>query len=381
MGEVSVDFPLVLGSIRLLARVVSWHAVQESPTLGEPEDIAVLEFDPNVEMLAKAQPAQLVTLDEPALFDRSVRVCGFPEGMDAGDWVGGKLMGPIASGWVQLDPALGCRGVAPGFSGAPVWDTQEKAVVGMIVSMQARGGETSAYMIPVGTLCQVWPALRAQFRLPRTFTTPEAERLAAFRRSPHYKSLIEYDTQVYDTASFLIERISDAALKDFFLTLISIFVGNAVFLLVACLIGIVIIVTMDLDHYYKEFIGILKVTLWALPPIAALIIVIVWHSIDKRLLRRREKEGVSHFPRYTVTSYPAIVVDVTERGILLEDENGNRELLKPLREGLLLHARDVGMAYISTGWSEYGVLGRFPDNEKAGLLEFRRSVSGTPVPV
>jgi hypothetical protein len=99
-----------------------------------------------------------VLLHEHAFFDRPVQMCGFPAGMDAEDWVSGRLQGPIATGWVQLDHELGRRGVAPGFSGTPVWDARENAIVGMIVGIQSRAGASSAYMIPVESLesIQIW---------------------------------------------------------------------------------------------------------------------------------------------------------------------------------------------------------------------------------
>jgi formylglycine-generating enzyme required for sulfatase activity len=122
----------------------------QHPVIGKAEDIAVLELVAGADAPADASPAFLLGLDN--FFDRPVRVCGFPEGMDEGDWVEGELNGVIGTGRVQLDPLLGSRTVAYGFSGAPVWDKRTNTVIGMIVSIADRAGGMSAYMIPVATL-------------------------------------------------------------------------------------------------------------------------------------------------------------------------------------------------------------------------------------
>jgi hypothetical protein len=41
-----LDVPLLTGSIPVKARVLAWYPVQDAASLGELEDIAVLELDP-----------------------------------------------------------------------------------------------------------------------------------------------------------------------------------------------------------------------------------------------------------------------------------------------------------------------------------------------
>jgi hypothetical protein len=113
---VEFDFPLLPGQPTVKARPMAWVPVDQKPVMGEPEDIAVLELAGGADVPAGAAPAQLLKLDD--FFDRSVWVCGFPEGMDTGDWLDGQLKGPIGTGCVQLDHALGSRTVEHGFSGA-----------------------------------------------------------------------------------------------------------------------------------------------------------------------------------------------------------------------------------------------------------------------
>lgn len=159
---VYVDFPILEHYLVLQSQVIQWYPVKEHPSVGEPDDIAVLELTSTLPMLA--QPVSIVTLEDEMLFDRPVRMCGFPRRMDGGDWLTGTLQGVTASGRVQLDNESGRRAVARGFSGTAVWDKQENAVTGMIVGIQARAGDTSAYMIPATTLHKAWPALEQQSR-------------------------------------------------------------------------------------------------------------------------------------------------------------------------------------------------------------------------
>lgn len=159
-GDVLMDFPLLADRALFESRVVALYPVSETPSPGIPEDICVLEPRDPSRLPASAGAAPLRFLRGRALRKRPVWMCGFPEGMDDGDNVEGKLMGETGSGRVQLDHALTSRAVAQGFSGAPVWDDKTDAVLGMIVAVQSRDQKTSAYMIPAETLAAAWPGLR-----------------------------------------------------------------------------------------------------------------------------------------------------------------------------------------------------------------------------
>lgn len=139
-------WPLVVDSAPIAAKVACWHPVKAEAKRGELEDIAVLELDGERPLPDAAQPVPVVVVEDPAFFDRPVRMYGFAE--DRGDWVNGQLQGPVATGWVQLDHELGRLCVAPGFSGTAVLDKRENAAVGMIVSIATRENIRLAYMIP-----------------------------------------------------------------------------------------------------------------------------------------------------------------------------------------------------------------------------------------
>lgn len=173
---VYVDFPLLERHPILKAQVINWYPVKEHPSVGEPEDIAVLELTSKPPLPKVAQPISIVKLDDDMFFDRAVRMCGFPRGMDDGDWMTGTLQGITASGRVQLDNESGRRAVAKGFSGTAVWDKQENAVAGMIVGIQRRDRDTPAYMIPASTLLKAWPELDQHSRPPNPY-----QGLQAFR--------------------------------------------------------------------------------------------------------------------------------------------------------------------------------------------------------
>lgn len=156
---ISLDFPL-LGRQRYSAAVVKLFEVKEDAAVDDIEDIAILKPMPDGALPDGAEPAP-VWDRHVELYDRAVLACGFPEGMDHGDWVDGALKGFTAKGWVQLDHAMTSRCVSKGFSGTVVWDKQSASVIGMIVGIHTRGQQTSAYMIPITTLAKAWPSLRS----------------------------------------------------------------------------------------------------------------------------------------------------------------------------------------------------------------------------
>jgi hypothetical protein len=170
-AELTLDLPFVDGEPRFSARIPFLVPVAEKPIIGEPEDIAVLEvLDPDPLAVV---PARIVALDPKAVADREVRVCGFPDHVDRGEWLRGWLRGMVGGGLVQLDAELGSRTIRAGFSGAPVIGKIENAVIGMIVSTQSVEGTTVRYMIPVNTVIRAWPPLKKllSFR-PKDATDP-----------------------------------------------------------------------------------------------------------------------------------------------------------------------------------------------------------------
>lgn len=167
-------WPLVVDSAPIAAKVACWHPVKAEAKRGELEDIAVLELDGERPLPDAAQPVPVVVVEDPAFFDRPVRMYGFAE--DRGDWVNGQLQGPVATGWVQLDHELGRLCVAPGFSGTAVLDKRENAAVGMIVSIATRENIRLAYMIPAASLIRAWPTLDEHSRPPNPYRGLEAFR-------------------------------------------------------------------------------------------------------------------------------------------------------------------------------------------------------------
>lgn len=173
-APVWLDWPLVAGSAPMTAQVACWHPVKAEARWGELEDIAVLKLDGERPLPDAARLVPVVVVEDPAFFDRPVRMYGFAK--DRGDWVSGQLQGPVATGWVQLDHELGRLCVAPGFSGTAVWDKRENAAVGMIVSIATRENVCSAYMIPAASLIRAWPTLDAHSRPPNPYRSLEAFR-------------------------------------------------------------------------------------------------------------------------------------------------------------------------------------------------------------
>ncbi|MFE1318142.1 trypsin-like peptidase domain-containing protein [Kitasatospora phosalacinea] len=149
-GTVTLDRPLSGAADRTAAEVAHWIPLRADGT----GDIAVLRLGvpvPGVVPLAMASPV--------GVWQRSVRVAGFPAASPGGVWHAGRLRGATAEGWVQLSGA-DQQGVAvdKGFSGSPVWDEQAGAAVGMVVAAQLSGARQS-FMIPTRTLVSEVPSL------------------------------------------------------------------------------------------------------------------------------------------------------------------------------------------------------------------------------
>ncbi|WP_410583914.1 trypsin-like peptidase domain-containing protein [Amycolatopsis sp. lyj-108] len=146
---VVVDFPLVDGAPRASGVIVGWTPIGPDGT----GDLAVLELGIVPET---AQPARLATATD--TWDHDVRILGFPVRRDAGMWVAGRIRGPQATGWTQIEVPSGPV-ISRGYSGGAVWSQQEHGVVGMVVASENPG--TTAYMIPLPALLDLTPEIRA----------------------------------------------------------------------------------------------------------------------------------------------------------------------------------------------------------------------------
>ena len=147
-----LDLPLLANSEPCQGDVTDWYPINDQARHGELEDIAILTL--TQQPAADAEPVTMAILSGAEFRDRPVRLLGFPAGYDDGHWVSGRTQGVVGNGWVQLDNELGRHGVTPGFSGAPVWDNEKQAVIGMIVSVP-KGERSVAYMVPAATLVKL----------------------------------------------------------------------------------------------------------------------------------------------------------------------------------------------------------------------------------
>src|SRR5260370_13203888 len=152
LGDVFLDFPLVSAGTILTARVVRWR-----PEGGE--DITVLE-------LASAPPPAVtpaflaVVVD---LWQHLFQVFGFPSRHPEGVWIGGAFRERQPNGWVQLKETREAHvRLGSGFRGSPVWDEQERGIVGIVIVPGEASHASNAFAIPAETLFKVWPEANRQ---------------------------------------------------------------------------------------------------------------------------------------------------------------------------------------------------------------------------
>lgn len=146
-GPVPLDFPLLHpASAPLHATVTHWEPVAPDGS----GDIALLQLEAEVPGTAPVRFA-----GGTHLWDHPFRVLGFPERTgDHGVWVRGRLRAPVGRGWTSMEAKEAFHGpaIGQGFSGSPVWDTEQGGVVGMTVAAEAGTGATTAYLVPSALL-------------------------------------------------------------------------------------------------------------------------------------------------------------------------------------------------------------------------------------
>lgn len=160
-GTVRLDFLEDVQHQPVNARVLvgGWFPVEPN----ECGDVAVLELLSPLPSCAAPAP-----LGRPrSLRGHEVEVYGFPRLHDMGIPAAGHLAGWTGPDreWVQIE-ALRPFGykVQRGFSGAAVWDTQARAVVGMVVADDKIASTGVSWMIPMHVLARRWRPLDAEVR-------------------------------------------------------------------------------------------------------------------------------------------------------------------------------------------------------------------------
>lgn len=124
------------------------------PRDDERGDVALLRLD-------RPPPDQRgITLRRMALsWDRAVRICGFPSGLEYGVWTRATLAGHAGPGgeWLQMNTWLGEQRVRAGFSGAGVVDDRTGAILGIVVSQYTDESANLSWMMPVETVLNYIP--------------------------------------------------------------------------------------------------------------------------------------------------------------------------------------------------------------------------------
>ena len=148
--KIQFDFPLLTIGKEFFAKVVHWDL---------DNDLAGLEIE---DALPEGAQAAILKANE-MIWGDSYQVFGFPKGFDIGVWAFGTIIGPQSEGQAQIQGKLERtgKGISPGFSGSPIWDTRLQAVVGMVRLADTSPGSTLASMLKIEAMLSSWPLFRS----------------------------------------------------------------------------------------------------------------------------------------------------------------------------------------------------------------------------
>ncbi len=151
-GVVSLDFPLIPPRTLFTAKVVLWCP----PLFDGRGDITGLEL--HREPPAGAKAVRFAPAED--VWEHPFRAFGFPAGYDDGVWATGRLLGRQATDWVMIEDVKAQGfGVAPGFSGTPVWDELLQGIVGMVVAASRPADTKAAFVLPLDVLMAAWSVI------------------------------------------------------------------------------------------------------------------------------------------------------------------------------------------------------------------------------
>lgn len=131
------------GRVKVKVHPQYWYPRQLDRS--SPSDIAVLEvLDP---LPIEYRPEQFCSMGI-NLTREVVDVFGYPD--HQGRWFEGIIRGPVDNEWLQVDARneLGEQ-ICPGYSGAPVWSSKFKGIVGMVVAYDLALPKREGFIIPI----------------------------------------------------------------------------------------------------------------------------------------------------------------------------------------------------------------------------------------
>ncbi|MFF3754175.1 trypsin-like peptidase domain-containing protein [Streptomyces sp. NPDC002018] len=158
-ASVLVDLVGVDGAEPVTARVIDecWVPERGDRLSGPSGDLALLRLD-------RPQPEKwsAVLHRLSPTWHRPVHTYGFPDGLNQGTWLWGKLAGLSGrDGRVQMFPVQQGEVVRPGFSGAAVTDELTGQVIGIVVGYYVGANFRHSYVIPTETVIRHLPMVRA----------------------------------------------------------------------------------------------------------------------------------------------------------------------------------------------------------------------------
>jgi V8-like Glu-specific endopeptidase len=154
---IQFDFPFINREEKLKAEVDFWLPYQSYDSSPQQiGDIAGLKLHHGV-IPNNIEPIRLKTSDN--LSDHTFRIFGFPTLRKEGIWAYGKLKDTLPNGWGIMEGQQNGYRVEGGFSGAPIFDDQEKAVVGMAVAEDTNPERRVAFFLPSQALFFAWTEL------------------------------------------------------------------------------------------------------------------------------------------------------------------------------------------------------------------------------
>ncbi|MFC9510216.1 trypsin-like peptidase domain-containing protein [Streptomyces sp. NPDC057002] len=182
-SPVTVEFPLQRGNIAYAASVSAWRPVAADGT----GDIALLRLPEDTPDIPTT-PVPLAGAGD--VWDHRFRILAFPATAEHGAWIGGRLLGAVGQGWISMEAEGTAHHISPGCSGAPVWDEQLAAVVGMTVATDRGRTAGTSYLIPAAALLDLQPGLRrCPYRGLDAFREEDAEHF--FGREKETRRLLD----------------------------------------------------------------------------------------------------------------------------------------------------------------------------------------------
>ncbi|MAT45193.1 MAG: hypothetical protein CL609_22930 [Anaerolineaceae bacterium] len=152
---VNVDFPFLAPLLIIRGKIQEFYPSKDDGS-GDIALIKLIDPLPRGAIIPRFASVKKI-------WGHNFRSFGFPKNYKNGVYVSGKILGTDAAGWLQIEDIKETGFfLEPGFSGCPIWDEDQKAIIGMAVAVSNEKSKKVGFALTIDTISIILSSIKIE---------------------------------------------------------------------------------------------------------------------------------------------------------------------------------------------------------------------------